>query len=180
MLNPAGSAEGTLLNLAGEGAVGMTIYLMSSGRTVGTDRTDTNGSFEIKSIDPGVYSMIAVGEGGMAVFALAFVPYQDVEGMEIGLETFVVPAPLEYVLRTLEGGFPSMRDSAVDEPKYLEMTKPANEGDPVPDQFQGLRELLRGLHDDRHAPEQSSALGGCDLRPECKRSLLSRWKGAHE
>jgi hypothetical protein len=145
MLNPAGSAEGTLLNLAGEGAAGMTVYLMQSGRTVGTDRTDVNGAFEIPSIDPGVYSMIAVGEGGLGVFALAYVPYQDIEDFEVGMETFVVPAPLEYVLSTLEGGFPSMRDSAVDEPKYLEMSKPANDGDPVPSQFHGLREILRRL-----------------------------------
>ena len=147
MLNPAGSAEGTFLTLDGKGAAEMSVYLMQSGRKVGNDRTDVYGSFEIKGIDPGVYSLIAMGESGIAIFALAFVPYQDIEGYEPGLAAHAVPAPHDFVLKTLETGFSSLRDSAVDEPKYLEMSKPENEGDPVPQQYQGLRELLRKLHE---------------------------------
>lgn len=146
MLTPAGDAEGTLLTLDGQGAVGMTVYLMQSGRMVGTSNTDSNGAFKIVRVDPGVYSLIAIGDGGLAVFAMACIPYQDVEDYEPGLETFVVPAPYDFVLSTLEGGFPSMRDSAVDEPKYLEMAKPVEDGGDVPQQFQGLRELLRKVH----------------------------------
>lgn len=145
LLSPAGNLKATLRTTTGEGAAGLNVYLMQSGRLVEAGRTDANGEVTIQGVEPGVYSVIAIGEAGVAVFGVSFVPYQDIEGYPVGFESLVVSAPYDFVLKTLDGDYPNMRDSTLDETKYVELAKPKNEGDPTPTEFQGLREALREL-----------------------------------
>ncbi|MFP6676520.1 MAG: carboxypeptidase-like regulatory domain-containing protein [Pirellulaceae bacterium] len=145
LLSPAGDLKATLRTTKGDAAAGLNVYLMQSGRLVDAARTDANGELTINGLEPGVYSVIAIGEAGVAVFSASLVPYQDIEGYPIGFESLVVSAPYDFVLKTLDSDFPNMRDSTLDETKYVELAKPENEGDPAPAQFQGLREALREL-----------------------------------
>lgn len=60
------------------GAVEMNVFVFSEGVERGRSITDAEGNFRVESVSPGVYTLIAVGRGGIAVVGVDLVSASSV------------------------------------------------------------------------------------------------------
>ena len=172
-LTPTGSLVGriSLLDVNGgaRGAQSLNVRLYRNGVLVAQALTDVQGGFRLKNLRPGVYSLIAEGQNGLAAYGLHALQHQQknsmhlpgedpirfVQAIEVGetleISTAAVPPTFEQVRGILSEKLNRIQTRYVPKQEYTELLRrietlkaPGWDDPNGPEEFRGLRELQRG------------------------------------
>jgi hypothetical protein len=94
-LHVDGNVVGRVSLLAPTGVARQTravVSLVQNGRVIVSSRSDERGNFQIGGGLPGVYSLIAVGQDGAAIFGVQVLPYDENATESLRLDIALVPS----------------------------------------------------------------------------------------
>lgn len=104
-----GVLNGHVIPMLGEvsGAEGTSVYIIQNNEQVGEATADTNGSFSVSNLEPGVYDFVAAGPTGFAAVSFEAIAGTDLSAVAanqeipVSLEPGVAPAvyqdiPVDY------------------------------------------------------------------------------------
>ncbi len=139
------------------GAEELDVEVYRKGERLGQGKTDQDGTFEIRDLEPGVYSLVARGRTGFLAYGLQLLPSlaearkDKIKFMQaprakeaVEITSAAVPPTFRQLKKILKKEFPSMQASIVEEEKYKPILEEAvANNEPGSNEPEGA-EIVRG------------------------------------